>query len=316
MKYRHIFGPVPSRRLGFSLGIDLVPLKTCTFNCIYCECGETTDLTVERKNYVPLKEVLKELEDYLEKKPQLDYITFSGSGEPTLHAGIGEVVDFIKDNYPGYRLCLLTNSALLNNEAVRAQIKRVDLIIPSLDAATENTFQQINRPDLSIKCEQVIEGLIKLRHEYSGEIWLEIFIVPGLNDTSEELVTLKKAIGKIKPDLVQVGTLDRPGAEEWVEPADQSKMEEIASFLKKAEPIGKFEPGQKLSAYKSTGSSQILHTLKRRPCTAEDLYMLLNLRPVEIQKNLNRLLARGIIESEQKERGLFFKIKKGPEDYY
>ncbi len=314
MKYRHIFGPVPSRRLGFSLGIDLVPLKTCTLNCVYCECGETTNLTVERKNYIPLEEVFNELEDYLEKKPQLDYITFSGSGEPTLHAGIGEVVDFIKGNYPGYRLCLLTNSTLLNDETVRAQINRVDLIIPSLDAATENTFQQINRPNPIINCNQLNEGLIQLRHEYSGEIWLEVFIVPGLNDTSKELVSLKKAIKKIKPDLVQVGTLDRPGTEEWVESADQSKMEEIAFFLNKAELIGKFEPGQKLSACSSTGSSQILQTLKRRPCTAEDLYMLLNLRPVEIQKNINRLLAQDIIESEQKERGLFFKIKKSHED--
>ncbi len=314
MKYRHIFGPVPSRRLGFSLGIDLVPLKTCTLNCIYCECGETTNLTVERKNYVPLKEVFNELEDYLEKKPQLDYITFSGSGEPTLHAGIGEVVEFLKENYPRYRLCLLTNSTLLNDQAVRAQIKRIDLIIPSLDAATENTFQLINRPDQRISCTRVIEGLIKLRQEYSGEIWLEVFIVPGLNDTSQELVSLKKVIEKIKPDLVQVGTLDRPGTEEWVESADQSKMEEIASFLNKAELIGKFEPGQKLSACHSNRSSQILQTLKRRPCTIEDLYMLLNLRPVEIQKNINRLLAQDIIASEQKERGLFFKIKKSHED--
>lgn len=310
MRYRHLFGPVPSRRLGVSLGIDLVPLKTCTLNCIYCECGETTNCTPERKEYVPLKEVYEELNDYLSKKPALDYITFSGSGEPTLHSGIGDVVDFLKQNYPAYRLCLLTNSTLLNDDRVIEQIKPIDLIVPSLDAATEKCFQSLNRPHQDLKCRDVIEGLIKLRREYSGEILLEIFVAPGLNDTPEEMAALKSALERIKPDRVQLGTLDRPGTEEWLEPADYNTMQGMAACLGSAEIIGKFKPGPKITTFDDSHSRQIYETLMRRPCTVADLKALLNLRPAEIQKYINHLLGQGKIEIDHRERGAFLKVKK------
>ncbi len=310
MRYRHLFGPVPSRRLGVSLGVDLIPLKTCTLNCIYCECGETNNCTLERKEYILLDEVYEELNDYLEKKPGLDYITFSGSGEPTLHSGIGKVVKFLKKKYPSYKLCLLTNSTLLNKKSVREEIRPIDLIVPSLDAATEGCFQSLNRPNPGLKCKDLIEGLIKLRHEYEGEIRLEIFIAPGLNDMPEELTALKSALERIKPDRVQLGTLDRPGTEEWLEPADYHTMQGIAVYLGNAEIIDIFKPGPKISSFDDSCSRQIYETLKRRPCTIADLKALLNLRPAEIQKYINHLLAQGKIEIDHQERGSFLKIKK------
>jgi len=310
MRFRHLFGPVPSRRLGISLGVDLVPFKTCTLDCIYCECGKTTFLTVDRKEYVPLEEVIEELNHYLQMKPQLDYITFSGSGEPTLHSKIEQVIHYLIENYPGYKTCLLTNGTLFKDEPVRKQVLEVDLIIPSLDAATEKGFQQINRPHPGLNCPEIIEGLVNLRSEYSGEIRLEIFIAPGFNDTAEELASLKEAIEKIKPDSIQLGTLDRPGTEEWLEPAESKKMEEISAYLNKAELISSFTPGKKITTFDDSSSRQILQMLRRRPCTANDLCKSLNLRPAEIQKYINHLLAQGKIEMEKKERGIFFKLKE------
>ncbi|MDD4253495.1 MAG: radical SAM protein, partial [Methanoculleus horonobensis] len=192
MAYRHLFGPVPSRRLGISLGIDLVPHKTCSFDCIYCECGRTTDLTCERREYVPTGRVIAELDDFLAKGPDLDYITFAGSGEPTLHTGIGEIIAFIKDRYPRYRVAVLTNSALFTDPDVRAALMRADLVVPSLDAVSEEVFIKINRPSPGTTAERVLKGLLDFAREFSGEIRLEIFIVPDINDTEEELRLLQE----------------------------------------------------------------------------------------------------------------------------
>lgn len=309
MKYNHLFGPVPSRRLGVSLGVDLVPLKTCTLNCVYCECGETTNLTTARKEYVPVQAVIDELEHYLSTKPRLDYITFSGSGEPTLHSGIDRIIDFLKSEYHQYKISLLTNGTLFTESFVRSAVREIDLIIPSLDAASEKTFQQINRPHANIHCSDIIDGLIKLRHEFSGKITLEIFIVPGLNDNPEELALLKEAVKKISPDRVQIGTLDRPGTEDWVEAAEITKLREIAAYIGNTEIIGDFRPRHTISSFQDSYSRQILQTLHRRPCTVSDLQQVLNLRPVEIQKYINHLLLNGKIEAEQKKRGIFLKIK-------
>ena len=232
MKYKYLFGPVPSRRLGISLGVDLVPHKVCSLNCVYCEVGRTTNLTIERKEYIPLQDILDELKHYLDKGPKLDYITFSGAGEPLLHNGIGKVISFIKDNYPQYKLAILTNSTLLFDEQVRVEIMKIDLLLPSLDAVSDEVFRKLNRPNPKLNNKRIIEGLIQFRKDFTGIIWLEIFIVPGLNDTQEELTSLKKTIESIAPDQVQLNTLDRPGTESWIAPVSQNRMEEIAEFLK------------------------------------------------------------------------------------
>jgi wyosine [tRNA(Phe)-imidazoG37] synthetase (radical SAM superfamily) len=312
MKYKHLFGPVPSRRLGSSLGVDLIPFKTCSLDCVYCECGKTTRLTTTRKEYIPTSAVKAELDHYLAAGPALDYITFAGSGEPTLNREIGSVIAHIKKNYPHYKICLLTNGTLFSIPAVRSAVSQLDLIIPSLDAAREKTFQAVNRPHETLRCETMIEGLINLRREFRGEMIMEVFIVPGLNDCEEDLHALKKALENIKPDRIQLGTLDRPGTEEWVEEASEEKMLEIARYLGSAEIIGELRERQKISSFNQSYSRQIMQTLRRRPCTAKDLEEILDLRPAELQKYLNDLLENKKITSENKERGVFFKIKKSP----
>ncbi len=312
MNYKYLFGPVPSRRLGMSLGVDLVPFKTCTYNCIYCECGKTTHLTINRKEYVPLKEVIAELKEYLDQKPALDFITFSGSGEPTLHSGIGKIIDFLKTEYPNYKICLLTNGSLFHLEDLRKEVASVDLIIPSLDAVSDTAFRKINRPAPQLNPQKIINGLGSLRKEYPGPIWLEIFIVPGLNNTKPELKALKEAIQKIRPDKVQLNTLDRPGTEDWINPASREELETIASYFgsTKVEIIVTPQPGVKIAAYNNKDiADTILRTIKRRPCTVQDLSEMLGLQINELNKWVHILMETERIEPEKKERGIFFKIK-------
>lgn len=308
MAYRYLFGPVPSRRLGISLGIDLVPHKTCSFNCIYCECGQTTDLTCERREYVPTNRVIAELDDFLATAPDLDYVTFAGSGEPTLHSGIGEIISFIKDRYPRYRVAVLTNSALFTDPDVRAALMRADLVVPSLDAVSEEVFVKINRPSPGITAGQVLEGLLDFAREYTGEVWLEIFIVPGVNDTDKELRLLKDAVIAIEPDRVQVNTLDRPGAEDWVRPASPEAIERIAAMLGgNAGAIGAAYAGRTLPPKTKDIGETILATIRRRPCTPRDLATLLGIHPTEVAKHLRVLEAEGLIEAVEEKRGVFYR---------
>ncbi|NLN08257.1 radical SAM protein [Methanoculleus sp. DTU007] len=243
MGYHHLFGPVLSRRLGTSLGVDLMPQKTCAYDCIYCECGRTLNLTCERREYVPADQVIAELDDFLATAPDLDYVTFAGSGELTLHTGIERIIAFIKDNYPHYQVAVLTGSMLLPDPEVRAALMRADLVVPSLDAVSKEVFEEINRPCPGITAERVLAGITAFAREFTGQIWLEVFIVPGLNDTPEELRLLKDAVAAINPDRVQINTLDRPGTEIWVRPANPGKLEQIASMLG-GEVIDAASPGR------------------------------------------------------------------------
>lgn len=231
MKLQYIFGPVISRRLGLSLGIDLIPFKTCSLDCVYCECGKTNQLLIERREYVPTAEVTAELDKYLQSNPNIDYLTFSGSGEPTLHSGLGQIIDFIKENYPQYKISLLTNSTLFPQEGVIKEVKDLDLIVPSLDAVSEDIFNKINRPISGVRAVEIIEGLERLRASFAGQLWLEIFIIPGINDHREELQLFKKALQRIRPDKIQLNSLDRLGTENWVPPVVPKDLELIAQYL-------------------------------------------------------------------------------------
>lgn len=306
MAYRHLFGPVHSRRLGVSLGVDLVPQKTCTFDCVYCECGKTTCLTCERREYVPTDRVIAELDAYLATAPDLDYVTFAGSGEPTLHSGIGEIIGFIKDRYPRYRVAVLTGSALLSDPDVRAALMRADLVVPSLDAVSEEVFQALNRPHQGLTAGQVLEGILAFSREFPGEVWLEVFIAPGFNDTGEELQRLKDAIAAIGPDRVQVNTLDRPGTDIRVRPAAPLALERIAATLG-GEAIGAACTDRALPPEERDAVEVILATIRRRPCTSSDLAALLGIRPAEVAKRLRVLEAAGLIEPVRETRGIFYR---------
>lgn len=230
--YKYLFGPVHSRRLGFSLGVDLIPFKTCPLDCVYCECGKTTNLTLERKNYVSTAVVCAELDDYIAKHPELDVITFSGAGEPTLAANIGEVIKHIKTKHPQYKVCVLTNAILLTDKQVRQEIAQADIVIPSLDAVSNEAFEKVDRPHKAIKLEEIIESLIAFRKEFTGKLFVEIFFVPGINDTPEELQEFVKVLHQIKPDGVQANSIDRQGTEKWVQPITEESAQRIAASFK------------------------------------------------------------------------------------
>jgi len=308
VKYKYLYGPVPSRRLGFSSGVDLVPFKTCSLDCVYCQLGRTTNLTIDRKEYSPTAEIIEELDQYLKSSPSLDFVTFSGSGEPTLHSRLGEMIGLVKENYPQYKVAVLTNGTLFCRGEVREEVKRADLLVPSLDAVSEPVFKRLNRPHHGLNLEEIISGLIQLRNEFEGEIWLEVFIVPNLNDSETELQVLKEAIERINPDKVQLNTLDRPGAESWVVAARKERLEKIASYLPRAEVIAKFPSEKKTGAYSKDIEASIVSTLKRRPCTALDLSRILNLHPNEVNKYLHALLEEEKVKLEEGERGLFFRV--------
>lgn len=230
MKLKYIFGPVLSRRLGNSLGIDLIPYKTCSLDCIYCECGKTNNLTARREEYVPTKDVINELDRCLINKPEIDYITFSGSGEPLLHNGIKRIINHLKNNYD-YKVALLTNSIHFIDRNIIEEVKKLDLIIPSLDAVTQESFIKINRPLENIFIDDVIDGLIRLRSNFSNQIWLEIFIVPGINDNNNELVKFKTVIKRIKANRIQLNSLDRIGTLKNIKKASEKKLQSIAEFF-------------------------------------------------------------------------------------
>ncbi len=309
MEYRYIFGPVPSRRLGISLGVDLIPPKTCSYNCIYCESGKTTNLTVERREYIPLDAVLKELDSVLKTHPRLDFVTYSGSGEPTLYSRISEVTRFVKENYPEYKTALLTNGSLFHDEKVRRDCLDIDVVIPSLDCAGETEFKKVDRPHHSLSAAVVNEGIAKFRTEYTGQIWLEIFIVPGINDTDEEIGRINDWIAKIRPDKIQLNTLDRPGAVDWIRPADDIRMQEIAGKLRhdNIEIAGKPATRSSNKAYSGDISDVILRTVRRRPCTLDDIVKITGLHMNEVNKYLGVLVAEGKITEARGERGVFYR---------
>ncbi|RLB71396.1 MAG: radical SAM protein [Deltaproteobacteria bacterium] len=308
--YKFLFGPVPSRRLGMSLGIDLVPRKVCSLDCVYCEVGKTTKLTLERKEYIPFGKVISELTHYFENNPDPDYITFSGSGEPTLNSRIGDVLKFIKEKKPKIPIALLTNGTLFFDPEVRAEINRADVVLPSLDAATNPIFQKINRPVPGFDIEKYLQGLIDFRKEFKGKIWLEIFILPEFNLEQRELKKLEEAIIKINPDSIQLNTLDRPGTVADLHPASREELEGIVQLwnLENVEIISPAAQRKDILSYRSDAEEAIFETISRRPCTIEDLMDILGIHINEINKYLDVLEDEKKIESIRQKRGIFYQV--------
>ncbi|OGV34718.1 MAG: hypothetical protein A2020_00270 [Lentisphaerae bacterium GWF2_45_14] len=312
---KHIFGPVPSRRLGISLGVEIVPHKTCSMNCVYCECGKTNAFTMERREYVPVSEVTEQLDERLSSGPELDYITFSGGGEPTLSSGIGKIIRHIKKGYPQYKLCLLTNGTLLGNDEVIKELKGIDLVIPSFDAVSASELETINIPCPGITVEDLIKGYVKFRSRVKCQFWLEIFIVPGVNDSDESIAAFADAVRRISPDKVQLNTLDRPGWVDWIKAAPEDIIRKFIGPIEKFAPVetvGKFK-------YKTRGSSlrqpaEIDEALKvllgGRPSTIEDISFSLGIDQAAAAESLARLERTEAVSQERRERGVFFMINK------
>ena len=306
--YKYLFGPVPSRRLGISLGVDLVPHKVCSLNCVYCECGPTTKLTLERREYIPYDKVTGELDHYFTHNPDPDYITFSGSGEPTLNVRFGDVLEYIKQRKPGIPVAVLTNGTLFHQKQVRNELLNADVVLPSLDAATESTFRKLNRPHHALDLEEYIRGLEQFRREYSGSIWLEVLIIPGYNNDEDNLNHLKAAFHRIRADKIQLNTLDRPGILDDLAVADQEELQRIVDFWKldNVEIIAKSPKRKEIKSYRKDTETAILETISRRPCTLEDLVKILGLHANEVNKYLSVLEEGGKVKTISQKRGVFY----------
>ncbi len=313
MEKQYIFGPVPSRRLGISLGVDLMPHKTCSLDCVYCECGETTVLTTERKEYIPTADILRQLDAVLERGPELDYITFSGAGEPTLHSGIGDIIRHIKNKYPHYKICLLTNGTLLGDAALAEELRCLDLIIPSLDATSDDELAKVNRPAPGISARALIDGLAEFRKSSPCEFWLEVFIVPGVNDSDKSLASFVEAAQKIMPDKIQLNTLDRPGCVDWIKPASE---EVVARFVRELEHVAPVEAVGKFSRKTPEADNivplselegRLIELVNRRPCTLEDISFALGVDDGELKECLFKLKKSGRLVEESSERGVFYR---------
>ena len=229
-KRKYLYGPVPSRRLGRSYGIDIIPFKVCTLDCVYCQLGGTMTKTIERKNYVPVDSVLSELKEALSENVEADFITIAGSGEPTLHAHLGRLIDGIKDT-TNTTVAVLTNGTLFYMPEVRADCAKADVVIPSLDAGDEQTFKKINRPYRNISAENAISGLSQFRHEFSGQIWLEVFVIEDFNTGDDQMSHIQKAIKRIQPDKIHLNTAVRPTAEPNIKRLSLERLQAIAKRL-------------------------------------------------------------------------------------
>lgn len=229
--YKHIFGPVPSRRLGISLGVDMVTPKTCNMNCVFCECGTTITLTEKRGIFKNKEEIKKELSQVL-KSVTPDYITFSGNGEPTLSLDLGEIINWIKDNY-SIKVCVITNSLLLNDDKVIEELKRADLIIPTINTCNDIIFKKINRTSKNSNIEDIKKGLKKLSNSFQGDIYLETFLIENINTSDDDINTLSNFLKTIKFTKLQLNSLARKGTMDWVKEISQKKLLEIKNkFLK------------------------------------------------------------------------------------
>jgi wyosine [tRNA(Phe)-imidazoG37] synthetase (radical SAM superfamily) len=300
----YIFGPVPSRRLGQSLGIDLIPPKTCTYDCLYCQVGRTTCLAAEPGLFVPTGEVIEELKDVI-KKTHPDTITLAGSGEPTLHSEIDQVISLIK-GVTDTRIALLTNGALLWRKEVRDRVLGADLIMPTLTTVFEKTFRKIHRPHRGLELPSIIEGLKELRKEYGGVVLLEIFLLSGINDNMKELEGVKDVIEDIFPDKIQLNTVVRPPSDHSAMPLNMEQMEKIRDFFgEKAEIIASVSSTKKAREY-DPDLNTIVEMARRRPITASDISNVLDISREELERVLKGLLIKGAIKKQEHDREVYY----------
>lgn len=304
-KERYLFGPVPSRRLGLSLGVDIVPLKTCTQNCLYCQLGKDAPQILERKSYVPIADVLDEIQQRIHAGLKADYITISGSGEPTLHAELGQLIDQIH-RITSIPVAVITNGSLLWREDVRNDCAKADVVMPSLDAGDAETFQKINQPHPDIHFDRFIEGLVSFRKVCTGKMWLEVFICEGINDSELSLKKIGNIIDSINPDKVQLNTAVRPTAHKHIHPVSPEKMDNIALQLGRgAEVIADFK--QTKSGLSACTPDSVLEMLNRRPCSIEDLASGLGADKDIVQQTVEKLIDLRHITSELRGNKVFYK---------
>jgi len=286
-----IFGPVPSRRLGRSLGIDVIPPKTCSYDCIYCESGRTTHLTIKRQAFVAPELVMHDLEDYFRDYPGgADVLTFSSAGEPTLYFPLGELLRMIKRRFPSLPLIVLTNGSLLGDPEVRRDLTSADRVVPSVDAVTPAVFKNVNRPHPALELSSLLEGLYAFRREYHGQLHLEVMLVSGCNDHPEELKRIRQVVDLVRPDQVELNTVVRPPAYDGVAGLSEEAMHVASGFFPCdiSHIIGRFQAAScdRSSLYLE---DRVLQMALRRPCTIPEMADSLGAPLEDLEEILNKL---------------------------
>ena len=300
----YIFGPVPSRRLGLSLGVDLIPHKTCAYDCLYCEVGRTTNKTITGSPLVPVDEILKQLDKRLaECTPHV--ITLAGSGEPTLHSEIDHIISGIRE-LTDTRIVILTNGSLFWDEAVRKRVLGADLIMPTLSSAVSSTFQTIHRPHSDLTLDRIVDGLRQLRIEFEGLIYLEVILLSGLNDTDEEMRALKPLIQEIQPDKIQLNTVVRPPADPCAKALDAKRLEAIKLFLGERAEIVVDIGAEKGVMAPDTKGQGLLEMVRRRPLRTKDMANSLGLSIDEVESMVKGLLIKGYLRRQDHSGEVFY----------
>jgi len=311
---KHIFGPVNSRRLGRSLGVDLFTEKICNLNCIYCEVGPTTRLTCDRREYTPTDGILTELENYFsrsDQKGKIDTVTVTASGEPSLHTGLGTILSFLRDR-TDIRVALLTNGTTLDDAGVRGEASLADVVIPSLDSARVESFRRVDRPARCLDLDRIIEGLVVFSKQFSGQLWLEILFAEGINDSDRDLQALAETIARMRLDRIQINTVARPPLESFARPVAQAHLQEIGDYfqarfpgipvdlLAKGAPTSDTDGGQEAAEEVSDLLAEIFEMLRRRPCTAADINKTFHMGgPEKVEQSLAPFVQSGQLALRQ-----------------
>jgi wyosine [tRNA(Phe)-imidazoG37] synthetase (radical SAM superfamily) len=306
--YKYLFGPVPSRRLGRSLGIDVTPFKTCSFDCLFCQCGATTESTTQRKEFVPFKEVCSELELWLEQDGQADVITFAGSGEPTLYSRLGDLIDFIqsKTDIP---VIVLTNGTLLYREEVRAETAKADQVKISLSAWDEASFQKVNQPADGLSFHLLCEGEHLFREQFTGPLSLEVFLMDGINSAPDEVQQIAEIAKTIRPDQVHLNTAVRPPADASVRAVPKEQLEQLCSlFTPPAEIIASFkETPEAEQKTREVHAEELCALIRRHPATAAQLASATGSRATAVEEILTPLVDSGELKTEMRNGETYYK---------
>lgn len=300
LKTKRVFGPVLSKRLGKSLGIDVIPHKTCSYNCIYCQLGSEENTKISSANYYSVDEIIYELKEALLNNKNIDYITFAGSGEPTLYKDLKKLIYEIKQ-ITDIPVCIITNGSLLYKQEMRSDLLMADLVIPSLDAGNIDTFKIIDKPNKDIDFDKMVNGLIEFRRIFKGEYWLEVFLLKDINDCKEELDDIIKIVNKINPDIVQLVTATRRTADEKAKALNDEEMQEAKKYFEancsiKIE-VPSVSENSKVNTKEIT-EEDIINFLIRQPDTLRMIAMSFNEDEIKVSELLKTLVESGKVREE------------------
>ncbi|MEO0079916.1 MAG: radical SAM protein [candidate division WOR-3 bacterium] len=290
----YVYGPVPSRRFGLSLGLNIIPFKTCTCDCIYCQCGRTTCQTVKRGSFVPIEAVIDQVRAVVKKK-RVDFLTFSGPGEPTLNRDIGLIIRRLKQEFT-IPVAVLTNSSLLDDPDVRSDILAADVVKATLSVADQQTFVRLNRCHRRLRLGRIIMGLKSFRRKFRGRLWLEVMLVKDINDSPEHLARLRQLVHEIGPDLVHLNTVVRPPAEAWAKPLSYDDLVQVQMLFGPGAEIAQASESQRQRPFTGRAETAIRWFVANRPATEDDLIFSLGIPKTRLRSVLSRLVREGRIK--------------------